>query len=86
MSRDIRYTTTYDVPWDWAHRYPPNVAPSERRALVPSMRKFSKFPERADLREGYITERYARSHFPHAFDPLTRIFREHDDPKQPGQP
>src|SRR4051812_43405766 len=23
MSRDIRYTTTYDVPWDWAHRYPP---------------------------------------------------------------
>jgi hypothetical protein len=30
MSRDIRYTTTYDVPWDWAHRYPPNVVPSDR--------------------------------------------------------
>jgi hypothetical protein len=30
MSRDIRFTTTYDVPWDWAHRYPPNVVPSDR--------------------------------------------------------
>ncbi|MBN8987836.1 MAG: hypothetical protein J0H42_06305 [Rhizobiales bacterium] len=30
VSRDIRYTTTYDVPWDWAHRYPPNVVPSDR--------------------------------------------------------
>ncbi|MGH6644867.1 MAG: hypothetical protein ACRED3_19455 [Bradyrhizobium sp.] len=30
MSHDIRYTTTYDVPWDWAHRYPPNVVPSDR--------------------------------------------------------
>jgi hypothetical protein len=29
-SGDIRYTTTYDVPWDWAHRYPPIVAPSAR--------------------------------------------------------
>src|SRR4051812_11824028 len=27
--------TTYDVPWDWAHRYPPAVAPSDR-AYVPS--------------------------------------------------
>jgi hypothetical protein len=33
-SRDIRYTYTYDVPWDWAHRYPPAVLPSER-AYVP---------------------------------------------------
>ena len=30
MLRDVRYTYTYDVPWDWAHRYPPNVAPSDR--------------------------------------------------------
>ena len=30
MSRDIRYSYTYDVPWDWAHRYPPNVVPSDR--------------------------------------------------------
>jgi hypothetical protein len=27
---DVRYTYTYDVPWDWAHRYPPNVVPSDR--------------------------------------------------------
>jgi hypothetical protein len=29
-SGDVRYTYTYDVPWDWAHRYPPAVVPSER--------------------------------------------------------
>jgi hypothetical protein len=34
-SSDVRYT--YDVPWDWAHRYPPNVVPSER-PYVPGCR------------------------------------------------
>jgi len=34
-SADVHYTYTQDVPWDWAHRYPPNVAPSDR-AYVPS--------------------------------------------------
>ncbi|MBR0795125.1 hypothetical protein JQ615_06985 [Bradyrhizobium jicamae] len=29
LSNDVRYTYTYDVPWDWAHRYPPAVAPSD---------------------------------------------------------
>src|SRR5882672_6021190 len=29
-SNDIRYTHIEDVPWDWAHRYPPNVTPSDR--------------------------------------------------------
>jgi len=29
-SADIRYTYTYDVPWDWVHRFPPNVVPSDR--------------------------------------------------------
>ncbi len=29
-SGDIRYTYTQDVPWDWAHRFPPNVTPSDR--------------------------------------------------------
>ncbi len=29
-SSDVRYSYTYDVPWDWAHRYPPNVVPSDR--------------------------------------------------------
>ena len=34
-SGDVHSTYTYDVPWDWAHRYPPNVTPSER-PYVPS--------------------------------------------------
>jgi hypothetical protein len=29
-SADLRHTYVYDVPWDWAHRYPPAVAPSDR--------------------------------------------------------
>ncbi|OPH83305.1 hypothetical protein [Nitrobacter vulgaris] len=27
---EVRYTTTFDVPWNWAHRFPPNVIPSDR--------------------------------------------------------
>jgi hypothetical protein len=34
-SPDVHYSYTYDVPWDWAHRYPPNVTPSDR-PYVPS--------------------------------------------------
>jgi hypothetical protein len=34
-SGDVHYTYTHDVPWDWAHRFPPSVAPSER-PYVPS--------------------------------------------------
>ncbi len=34
-SNDVHYTYTYDVPWDWAHRLPPQVAPSDR-PYVPS--------------------------------------------------
>ena len=30
MSGDVRYTYSYDVPWDWAHRFPPAVTPSDR--------------------------------------------------------
>jgi hypothetical protein len=30
QSNDVHYTYTYDVPWDWAHRFPPNVTPSDR--------------------------------------------------------
>ena len=29
VSNDVRYTYTYDVPWDWAHRFPPTVTPSD---------------------------------------------------------
>jgi hypothetical protein len=34
-SGNVHYTTTYDVPWDWAHRFPPLVTPSDR-PYVPS--------------------------------------------------
>lgn len=27
---NVHYTYTYDVPWDWTHRFPPNVVPSDR--------------------------------------------------------
>jgi hypothetical protein len=30
QSTDVNYTYKYDVPWDWAHRFPPNVTPSDR--------------------------------------------------------
>ena len=29
-SGGARYTDTNDIPWDWAHRYPPAVVPSTR--------------------------------------------------------
>ncbi|MGH6716874.1 MAG: hypothetical protein ACREDC_11865 [Bradyrhizobium sp.] len=29
LPTDFHYTYTYDVPWDWAHRYPPMVVPSD---------------------------------------------------------
>ena len=32
---DVHYTYKYDVPWDSAHRVPPNVTPS-KRPYVPS--------------------------------------------------
>jgi hypothetical protein len=32
---DLRATCTYDIPWDWVHRCPPAVVPSER-AYAPS--------------------------------------------------
>ena len=35
VTTDVRYTYTYDVPWDWSHRFPPNVVPSDR-PYVPS--------------------------------------------------
>jgi hypothetical protein len=35
LSNDVGYSSTYDIPWDWAHRYPPTVVPSDR-PYVPS--------------------------------------------------
>ncbi len=29
-STDVNYTYKNDVPWDWVHRFPPNVTPSDR--------------------------------------------------------
>lgn len=29
-SSELHYTYKYDVPWDWAHRFPPAVTPSDR--------------------------------------------------------
>ncbi|HVX75466.1 MAG TPA: hypothetical protein VHB49_05020 [Bradyrhizobium sp.] len=34
-STEIRTTCTLDIPWDWVHRCPPAVAPSDR-AYAPS--------------------------------------------------
>ncbi len=34
-SGEMHYTYTNDVPWDWAHRFPPIVTPSDR-PYVPS--------------------------------------------------
>ncbi len=31
-SRDVHYTYTNDVPWDWAHRYPPSLIAPEQGA------------------------------------------------------
>jgi hypothetical protein len=28
-SGGVRYTDTNDIPWDWVHRYPPAVVPSD---------------------------------------------------------
>lgn len=30
IPNDIRNTNAFDIPWDWAHRYPPMVAPSDK--------------------------------------------------------
>src|SRR5262245_27875234 len=30
LSNDVGYTNAYEFPWDWAHRYPPTVVPSDR--------------------------------------------------------
>jgi len=30
ISGDMRYTYSYDVPWDWVHRFPPAVVPSDK--------------------------------------------------------
>lgn len=45
-SNDARYTYTYDVPWDWSHRYPPSVVPSDRPYVQDCTRQTVKVPRR----------------------------------------
>lgn len=45
-SGDVRYTYTYDVPWDWSHRYPPAVVPSDRPYVQDCTRQTVKVPRR----------------------------------------
>jgi hypothetical protein len=41
-----RSTCTYDMPWDWAHRCPPAVAPSEKAYAPSCPTEVMKFPGR----------------------------------------
>jgi len=43
-SGDVHYT--YDVPWDWAHRYPPAVTPSDRPYAPSCPEETTTFPGR----------------------------------------
>lgn len=46
VSGDIHYTFTNDVPWDWVHRYPPLVAPSDRPYVPSCTAETQTFPGR----------------------------------------
>ena len=41
-----RYTCSYDMPWDWAHRCPPAVAPSAKPYAPSCPTEVMKFPGR----------------------------------------
>jgi hypothetical protein len=41
-----RYTCSYDMPWDWAHRCPPAVAPSDKPYAPSCPTEVMKFPGR----------------------------------------
>ncbi|HAO42961.1 MAG TPA: hypothetical protein DEA80_15755 [Afipia sp.] len=50
-SGDVRYTYSYDVPWDWTHRFPPAVAPSDRPYVQECTRQTVKVPRREGAEE-----------------------------------
>ena len=58
IPNDIRYTYTYDVPWDWAHRYPPNVVPSDRPYVSSCPTESVTVPGRGGDRTVNITRCY----------------------------
>lgn len=47
-SGDVHYTYTYDVPWDAAHRFPPNVLPSARPYVSDCTTQTVTVPRRVD--------------------------------------
>jgi hypothetical protein len=58
ISNDARYTYTYDVPWDWAHRYPPAVVPSDRPYVSSCPTESVTVPGRGGDRTVNITRCY----------------------------
>ncbi|WGS22185.1 MULTISPECIES: hypothetical protein [unclassified Bradyrhizobium] len=58
ISNDVRYTYTYDVPWDWAHRYPPAVVPSDRPYVSSCPTESVTVPGRGGDRTVNITRCY----------------------------
>jgi hypothetical protein len=57
-SSDVRYSYTYDVPWDWAHRYPPAVVPSDRPYVSSCPTESVTVPGRGGDRTVNITRCY----------------------------
>lgn len=57
-SNDVRYTYTQDVPWDWAHRYPPAVVPSDRPYVSSCPTESVTVPGRGGDRTVNITRCY----------------------------
>jgi hypothetical protein len=47
ITGDIHYTYKYDVPWDWAHRYPPSFFASPPEPPAPPMAYRSGCPAQA---------------------------------------
>jgi hypothetical protein len=45
MSGDITYTYKYDVPWDWAHRYPPSFFAGPPKPPSPPVAFFPGCPK-----------------------------------------
>jgi hypothetical protein len=46
IPNDIRNTNAFDIPWDWAHRYPPMVTPSNKPYVTTCPTETIKVPNR----------------------------------------
>jgi hypothetical protein len=57
-SRDAHVTYTYDVPWDWAHRFPPAVAPSDRPYVPGCATEAVSVPGRGGMETVNVTRCY----------------------------